>query len=177
MASPIPLLLALVGQASSPPVAQVPDGTLSVAYRRVEAGKVSEIVWYETLDCWGGACTVATVAFQPCANSPAGKGFLVTVQTETTRGGGLTVSMVDDRTLAVEYRDSKVTISRRYAFSTVTGPRGSGRRFFSTLEGFSGAGVTTSMSGAPASWTLTPLKGAFVRLDRDCGPVLLSVVE
>jgi hypothetical protein len=176
MASPIPLLLALVG-AASPPVAQIPDGTLSVAYRRIEAGKLSEIVWYETLECWDGACTVATVAFQPCANSAAGKGYLVTVQTETPRGGGLTVSKVDDRTLAVEYRDSKVTISRRYAFSTITEPGGSGRRFFSALEGFSGAGVTTSMSGAPASWTLTPLKGAFVRLDRDCGPVLLSVVE
>ena len=177
MTSPIPLVLALVGQASSPPLAQVPDGTLSVAYRRIKAGHVSEIVWYETLDCQDGACTVATVAFPPCAASPAGKGTLVTVQTETTRGGGLTVSTVDDHSLSVEYRDSKVTISRRYVFSTVTRPRGSGRRFFTTLEGFSGAGATTSVSGAPASWTLTPLTGAFVRLDRDCGPVLLSVVE
>jgi hypothetical protein len=91
--------------------------------------------------------------------------------------GRLTVSRVDERTLAVEYRDSRVTISRRYVFSSTT-DRKSERQAFLALDGFSGVGVTTSVtSGTPTSWRLTPLKGAFVRLDRDCAPVLNSVAE
>lgn len=164
----------LVAQAGS---AGVPDGTLSVAYQRPEKGKQptdNGTVWYETLECQAGACKLATVVLSPCAEG----GFLMTAVTRTTNDGTLSVKALDDQTLRVESHDSTtgVTINRNYVFRTLPDISPGRPRTFMSLSGFSGAGVAAPGGKFEPSWTLTPLKGAFVPVNRSCKPVVLSIV-
>jgi hypothetical protein len=86
--------------------AAIPSGSVSVAYRQLEQGELSESVHELTLSCWEGQCTLSTLTLNQCLPSSNGPAFVPKVQRSSTadrtlmiRGEGPDVLRAEKRSM------------------------------------------------------------------------------
>lgn len=175
------LVVAVPSPASSP---VPPNGELVVAYRQLEAGKLSEPFWEATLRCWEGSCMLTVIGFGSCmGDARMGRGWQPWSRTIGTGTEEFVLTRVADSLIEAEERGSGTTIKYRWSFTTVedTDARKEGRRqtrLFAGLIAFSGAAVRSSpLLDRPTTWELVPFKGARVRVRPACEMFVAGVPE
>lgn len=155
----------------------IPSGSLSVAYRQLLEGKLSEGVFHTHLECHRGQCSLTTLTLNLCI---AGAWYPKILRW-TTLEGNLTVTRASPGLLLVEYKELDTTLKMRFEFtvdqSSPVAKLYGGTRF-EKLTGFSGGAVNaSSMAGKVVTWELVPLRGAAPEIGFSCKAVLDGVPE
>jgi len=149
----------------------VPNGTLQVAYRNLEEGKLGNAVYDITLSCWDGRCSLTTLTLNHCM---FGK-FYPKIELVSTDDGALVVEHVENGVLHLRW-GQLATINMIFNYEVRVDPQRS-KTWFGQLTGFSGATVKYSeILNKPLSWQLIPLKGRDPIIELDCSSVLLHGV-
>jgi hypothetical protein len=162
--------------------AQVPHGSLRVAYQQRDSGKLSESVHHLELTCADARCSLTTLTLNQCF----GDRFYPKVQRESTEEGTLTVRAAGDGVLLAEqqYPVDGATLKYRFTYTVRRDPelartlRLRHDRFFGELTGFSGAAVKQSaILQKVLTWELVPLKGRSPSVEARCKIMLDGVPE
>jgi hypothetical protein len=170
----VALVLAAAGSAASE---LPPNGSLRVAYRQLERGKLSTTFVDSLLVCSEGLCRLTEIVFGPCVEGAGGRWWIPAAQTVTTTSGELVITKVGARELEAEdrrVRDS--TVKYRWRFNTADMGLGLGRAFAGVTD-FSGSVVENTPQGQVVRWTLVPLKGRSIRMPLNCDHVFLNGVS
>ena len=177
----IAFLLASQSQIGSQTLS-VPNGSLSVAYRQMEDGKLSDSVHQAELFCWNGECRLTTVTLNQCLPSSDGPAFFPKVERSSTTDGELAVRNAGVGVIDVEQLMGGARFLYRFSYRERPDPalaktfRLSSSRFFSALTNFSGSVIKTSdVLDKVVSWDLKPLKGAFAFVEAKCKMMLNGV--
>jgi hypothetical protein len=180
--APIVLLLAAAGASTA--LQLPPNGELRVAYRQLQAGKLSEPFWHLTLRCWEGVCTLREIGFGAWMEmAGVGKVWLPGARTMTSGTAEFVLTTVGAGTLEAEERGDGTTIKYRWSFTTTedVNARGEARRqdkVFSRLTGFSGAAVRRSpFAEKILAWELVPFTGWLVKPQPACEMALEGVPD
>lgn len=161
-----------------------PNGTLTVAYRQMEQGKLSESVHQVELSCWDGRCSLSSLTLNQCLPSSDGPAFFPKVQRSSTEEGDLIVRVIEAGTLEAEESMDGARFLYRFSYqerndSTLAKlVQLSSARFFTGVTGFSGSVIKNSdVLGKIISWDMSPLKGAFAFVEAKCKFMLNGVPE
>jgi len=175
---------ALAASAAAATLQLPPNGELRVAYRQLQAGKLSEPFWHLTLRCWEGTCTLREIGFGACVARPGvGRVWLPGARTMTSRTQEFVLTEVGERALEAEERGKGTTIKYRWLFTTLedASAKREGRRqkrIFGSLTGFSGAAVRSApFADKILTWELVPFKGRFVKTKPACDLALEGLPE
>jgi hypothetical protein len=159
-----------------------PNGDLTIAYRQLTEGKLSEGVHHISLSCSDGRCSITTLSLNQCGPSSRGKAFYPQVVRTSTEEGTLWLKETVNGELSAEEKYSGATFKYRFTYKVRQDPelsnmiRSKQTRWFGDLTGFSGAVVKdSSILGKIISWQLIPLKGRFPRVEAAC-PMMLDGV-
>jgi len=159
-----------------------PNGELSVAYRQLEEGKLSEGVHRIGLWCLDGRCSVTTLTLNQCWPFAEGRSFYPKVVRTSTEEGNLWLKETANGELSAEEKYSGATFKYRFTYkiredselSKMT--RTKQTRWFGDLTGFSGAVLKdSSILDKIISWQLIPLKGRFPKVEAACRMLLDGV--
>jgi hypothetical protein len=163
------IIVATSGLATDSP----PNGSLTVAYRQLTEGELSEGVHHISLSCSDGQCSITTLSLNQCV----GEVFYPQVGRTSTEEGTLWLKETANGELSAEEKYSGATFKYRFTYKVRQGPelsnmtRTKQTRWFGDLTGFSGAVVKdSSILGK-----LIPLKGRFPRVKAAC-PMMLDGV-
>jgi hypothetical protein len=171
----VALVLAAAGSAARSELP--PNGSLRVAYRQLERGKLSATVFDSLLVCSEGVCRLTEIVLGPCVDGDGGQGWIPGAQTVTTTSGELVITKVGARDLEAEDRRVREsTVKYRWRFNTADMGPGLGRAFAGVTD-FSGSVVENTPQRQGVRWTLVPLKGRSVRMPLNCDHVFLSGVS
>ena len=136
----------------------IPSGSLSVAYRQLMEGKLSDGVFHTHLECHRGQCSLTTVVLNLCI---AGAWYPKIVRW-TTLEDNLTVTRASPGLLLVEVKELGTTLRTRFEFTVdLSSPVAKlyGGTRFEKLTGFSGGAVNASgTAGKVVTWELVPLR-------------------
>ncbi len=147
-----------------------PNGTLTIGYRQLLDDSLSKAVYYATLTCYDGDCTMTTVTLNQCLPTPFGKeeAFIPKVERSSTSDGNLSVRMRDDTTLIVTEKNGETIYTYHYTFvyrddkDLATLLKSKQTRFFAekqAVQHFTGGAIKDSTAlGKIISWELVPLK-------------------
>jgi len=155
----------------------LPNGSLRVAYRQLEDGKLSETFFDSILICSEGVCRLTEIAFGPCVDGAGGRGWFPGAQTVTTQSGELAITKLAVGELEAEdrrVRDS--TVKYRWRFKTADMGAGA-RRAFAGVTEFSGSVVEHTPQGSAVRWTLVPMRGLSIRVPLNCDSVFVTGVS
>lgn len=179
-----PVLAFATFAAAASPEATPPHGTLSVAYRQMADGKLSESVHHVELRCWDAHCSLTILTLNQCMESSAGLAFYPKIQRSSTDNGDLTVRRRASGVVEVEEVLDEARFLYRFSYRERNDPPLaqqvglSSSRFFGPLTGFSGSVVKNSdVLGKVVSWDMVPLKGEWAFLEAKCRIMLDGVPE
>lgn len=171
--------LAFVGDAALAAAAP-PNGELSVAYRQLSDGKLSDGVHHITLWCFDGRCSLTTLTLNQCFQGR----FYPKVERTSTEEGNLSVVEIREGLLIAEEKHPETTFKFGFTYTVRSKPELSrlmglhGVRWFDNLTGFSGGAVKQStILDEVITWELVPLKGRFPRIKAACEIMLDGVPE
>jgi hypothetical protein len=143
----------LTGTGSSAVNELPPNGTLRIAYRQLQEGKLSESVHHVELFCRDGQCSLTTLTLNQCRLFDLHeKFFMPKIERTSTREGNLSVVVIDKGTILAEENDGEATYKYRFTYKDRSEPQFSkavGVRttlWFKELTGFSGGAIKQSTS-------------------------------
>ena len=152
-----------------------PNGSLKVAYRMLEDGKLSDSVHQIELQCWNSRCSLTTVTLNQCLPFSAGPAFYPKVERSATDDGDLSIASSRPGGLDLRQEMAGTTTTYRLTFTVRQDAalaqrlRSRGTTFFSDLVAFSGVAVRNSgVLQKVLSWELVPLKGHSVQVEPLC---------
>jgi hypothetical protein len=159
--------------------AEAPNGSLSVAYRQSEDGKLGESVFQVTLSCWDGTCSLTSLSLNQCGFGA----FYPKVERWSTDERGFSVAEIAPGRILVE-QQGEAQMTYEFRYTTRDNPSLAQRlqlkrsRFFENLTGFSGAAVKYSpVQQKVISWNFVPLRGRNPRVRANCEILLDGVPE
>lgn len=147
-----------------------PNGKLSIGYRQLLDDSLSKAVYYATLTCYDGDCTMITVTLNQCLPTPFGQeeAFIPKVERSSTSEGNLTVRMRDENTLIATEKNGDAVYSYHFTFISredkdlATLLKSKQSRFFAekqAVQHFTGGAIKDSTVLAKIiSWELVALK-------------------
>ncbi len=148
----------------------VPNGILTVAYRQLLDGKISNAVYQLQLFCWSNSCSLTTLTLNLCMDGV----FYPAIMRSSTSEGNLSVETQGDTTLIVKENTMGATLL--YRFDYISRLHEQYNRIFFEITGFSGSAMKNSaILGRTISWELIPLQGRHPRVKIDCDASLESI--
>jgi hypothetical protein len=147
-----------------------PNGTLTIGYRQLLDGSLSKAVYYATLTCYDGDCTMTTVTLNQCLPTPFGteEAFIPKVERSSTSDGNLSVRMRDDNRLIITETNGETIYTYHFTFAyredkdLATLLKSKQTRFFAekqAVQHFTGGAIKDSTAMAKIiSWELVALK-------------------
>ena len=96
-----------------------PNGTLTIGYRQLLDDSLSKAVYYATLTCYDGDCTMTTVTLNQCLPTPFSneEAFIPKVERSSTPEGNLSVRMRDEKTLIVTEKNGDAMYTYHFTFT------------------------------------------------------------
>ncbi len=148
----------------------VPNGILTVAYRQLTDGKLSNAVYQLQLFCWSNSCSLTTLTLNLCIDGI----FYPAIMRSSTSEGNLSVETQGDTTLIVKENTMGATLL--YRFDYISRLYEQSNKTFLEITGFSGSAIKNSdILGRAISWELIPLQGRYPRVKIDCDASLESI--
>lgn len=147
-----------------------PNGKLTIGYRQLVDDALSKAVYYATLTCYDGECTMLTMTLNQCLPTPFGtdEAFIPKMERSSTSEGNLSVRMRDDNTLIATEKNGEAIYTYHFTFVSREDKdlavmlKVKQTRFFAekqAVQHFTGGAVKDSFAMARViSWELVPLK-------------------
>jgi hypothetical protein len=155
----------------------IPSGEMTITYKQVNEGKISDGYHELRLACFNRQCSLRTITLNQCWEmNPIGKWSFVFVQESSTNTGNLKIISAERGALALEERIGGATVVYRFSYSL----NQQGQLAHDSLLDFSGgASKNSDILGKVLTWQLVPLRttdaSRFESLKLDC-PIRMAAL-
>ena len=156
----------------------IPSGEITITYKQVHDGKISEGYHELRLACFNKQCSLRTVTLNQCwGMDPIGRWSFATVQESSTNAGNLKIISAERGALVLEERTGGAILVYRFSYSL----NQQGQLSHDSLRDFSGgASKNSDILGQVLTWQLIPLRttdtSRFENVKLDCPIIRMAAL-